>query len=52
LRRSCTRPVAVVAVLYGGGRISWADTQAAVPDFALAILFILAFVKTRPSALE
>ena len=29
--------------------VAWADAQAAVPDFALAILMMLAFVKTRPS---
>jgi len=40
--------VAGVAVLYGRARIGWVDAQAAVPDFVLAMIFILAFVKTRP----
>src|SRR5262245_39342609 len=38
--------VAGVAVLYGRNRIPWVDAQAAIPDFVLAILFILAFAKT------
>ena len=38
-----------LAVLYHQARVTWADAQAAVPDFALAILMMLAFVKTRPS---
>ena len=38
-----------LAVLYQQARVTWADAQAAVPDFALAILMMLAFVKTRPS---
>jgi len=41
--------VAGVVVLYWQARISATDAQAAVPDFALAILMMLAFVKTRPS---
>ena len=39
--------VATLAVLYGLGRITWVDAQAAVPDGLLGLLFILAFVKTR-----
>ena len=39
--------VATLAVLYGHGRISSVDAQAAVPDGLLGLLFILAFVKTR-----
>ena len=38
-----------LAVLYQQARVTWADAQAAVPDFVLAILMMLAFVKTRPS---
>jgi len=38
-----------VAVLYGNARISVADAQAAIPDLLLAILFIVAFAKTRAS---
>jgi hypothetical protein len=41
-----------VAVLYGNGRIPVLDAQAAIPDLLLAILFIVAFVKTRGSALD
>jgi polyisoprenoid-binding protein YceI len=40
--------VAILAVLYGQQRIPWADAQAAVPDGALGMLFVLAFIKTRP----
>ena len=36
-----------VAVLYGKARISVADAQAAIPDLLLAILFMIAFAKTR-----
>lgn len=39
--------VATLAVLYGQGRITSVDAQAAVPDGLLGLLFILAFVKTR-----
>lgn len=35
-----------VAVLYRDARISMVDAQAAIPDLLLAILFIVAFVKT------
>jgi len=41
--------VVPLVVLYQQARVTWADAQAAVPDFALAILMMLAFVKTRPS---
>jgi hypothetical protein len=41
--------VAVLAVLHQQARVTWADAQAAVPDFVLAILLMVAFVKTRPS---
>jgi hypothetical protein len=36
-----------VAVLYWQGRISATDAQAAVPDLLLAILFVVAFARTR-----
>jgi hypothetical protein len=36
-----------VLVLYARARIPWIDAQAAVPDFMLGVLFIVAFVKTR-----
>ena len=39
--------VATLFVLYARTRISWLDAQAAVPDFLLGVLFIVAFVKTR-----
>ena len=39
--------VATVAVLYGQGRVSSADAQAAVPDLLLGILFIAALAKIR-----
>ena len=38
--------VATLAVLYGQSRISAMDAQAAIPDLALGILFLAAFVKT------
>src|SRR5262247_829637 len=38
-----------VALLYWNARISDIDAQAAVPDLLLAVLFIVAFAKTRPS---
>jgi hypothetical protein len=38
-----------VAVLYWNARISDVDAQAAVPDLLLAILFIVAFARTRAS---
>ena len=38
--------VATLAVLYGQSRISTIDAQAAIPDLALGILFVAAFVKT------
>jgi hypothetical protein len=36
-----------VALLYSRARISTIDAQAAIPDFLLALLFIVAFVKAR-----
>ena len=39
--------VATLAVLYGRSRITAIDAQAAVPDLALGLLFVAAFVKTR-----
>ncbi len=38
--------VITLAVLYAQARIPTADFQAAVPDFLLGILFVVAFVKT------
>lgn len=42
--------VATLAVLYAASRIATADAQAAIPDFVLGLLFIVAFVKTRAPA--
>lgn len=39
--------VATLAVLYGRSRITAVDAQAAIPDLALGVLFVVAFVKTR-----
>jgi hypothetical protein len=39
--------VATLIVLYTRARISSLDVQAAVPDFMLGVLFVVAFVKTR-----
>ncbi len=39
--------VSSLVVLYGQGRISGTDAQAAVPDLVLGVLFIVAFAKTR-----
>jgi hypothetical protein len=39
--------VATLAVLYGRARITAVDAQAAIPDLALGVLFVVAFVKTR-----
>ena len=39
--------VATLAVLYAQGRIAQVDALAAVPDGLLALLFIVAFVRTR-----
>ena len=39
--------VATLGVLFGQGRIAFADEVAAVPDGLLGLLFILAFVRTR-----
>jgi len=41
--------VVPLVVLYQQARVTWADAQAAVPDFVLGILLMVAFVKTRPS---
>ena len=38
--------VATLAVLYGQSRISAIDAQAAIPDLALGLLFVVAFVRT------
>jgi hypothetical protein len=38
--------VATLAVLYGQSQIPAIDAQAAIPDLALGILFVAAFVKT------
>ena len=38
-----------VAILYANARISTTDAQAAIPDLLLAILFMVAFAKTRAS---
>ena len=38
--------VATLAVLYGQSRIPAIDAQAAIPDLALGILFVVAFVRT------
>ena len=42
--------VGTLLVLYARTRISWLDAQAAVPDFMLGVLFVVAFVKTRSVA--
>ena len=39
--------VGMLAVMYLSGSISAIDAQPAIPDFVLAILFIVAFVRTR-----
>jgi hypothetical protein len=39
--------VVTLAVLYSQSRIPAIDTQAAIPDLLLCILFVVAFVKTR-----
>lgn len=41
--------VTTLAVLYGQERIAQVDAMAAVPDSLLGLLFIVAFVKARPS---
>ena len=41
--------VSTLAVLYGQGRSSATDAQAAIPDLLLAILFMVAFAKTWAS---
>ena len=39
--------VITLLVLYGQGRVSGIDAQAAVPDGLLGLLFVVAFFKTR-----
>jgi hypothetical protein len=39
--------VGTLAVLHWNGRVSALDAQAAVPDFLLAVLFIVAYARTR-----
>jgi hypothetical protein len=41
--------VAVLGVLYSRARIPAIDAQAGIPDLLLGILFIAAFVKSRPN---
>lgn len=41
--------VAGVALLYRNARIPAIDAQGAIPDLVLAILFVIAFAKTRGS---
>jgi len=38
--------VSTLAVLYGQSRISAVDAQAAIPDFVLCVLFVVALAKT------
>jgi protein tyrosine phosphatase (PTP) superfamily phosphohydrolase (DUF442 family) len=40
--------IIATAVLHGQGRISAADAGTAIPDTLLLVLFVVAFVKTRP----
>ena len=42
--------VATMATLYARGRISQTDAGTAIPDLVLAILFVAAFVRSRPGA--
>ena len=39
--------VVLLLILYSRSRITTADVQAAVPDFILFVLFVIAFAKTR-----
>jgi hypothetical protein len=41
--------VSTLAFLYGQSRISAVDVQPALPDGLLGILFVVAFLRTRPS---
>ena len=41
--------VITATVLHGQGRISAADAGTAIPDALLLVLFIVAFVKTKPN---
>jgi len=40
--------VFTLAVMYGESRVSWLDAQAAIPDSLVGILYLVAFVITRP----
>ena len=42
--------VTTLSVLYAQGRLQAGQAVVAVPDFGLAVLFVLAFLKTRTSA--
>ena len=42
--------VATLIVLYAGGRISSLDVQPVLPDFALGVLFMAAYVMTEKRA--
>ena len=44
--------VAGVAVLYSNARVSAIDAQGAIPDLLLAVLFIVAYARTRASGRE
>jgi hypothetical protein len=44
--------VGTLALLRWNARIPAIDAQAAVPDFLLAVLFMVAYAKTRPSGLR
>jgi hypothetical protein len=41
--------VITTTVLYSQGRISTDDANTAIPDSVLLVLFVVAFVKTRPA---
>lgn len=40
--------IVIAAVLLGQGRITPIDASAAIPDFILCLLFIAAYIKSRP----
>ena len=40
--------VATVTVLYRQSRLSAADASTALPDLVLAVLFVVAFARTKP----
>lgn len=44
--------VSTLAVLYSRSRIPAIDVQPAIPDGLIGILFVVAFLKTRPTSLE